>query len=94
MLGTGPAAIRCLHWGLPIKWWRGMRCNFQHPPGSGRLRPFIASRIVPPPQGFASLPGWFRASGVPPEEWDDGANIEDPGGVRPSISFLKVPEDS
>lgn len=27
-----------------------------------------------------------------PEEWNDGAYIEDPGAVRPSISFLKVPE--
>lgn len=45
-----------------------------------------------PPDGFASWPEWFRSFGVPPEEWDDGAYIEDPGGVRPSISFLKVPE--
>ncbi len=34
----------------------------------------------------------LAAFGVPPEEWDDGAYIADPGGVRPSISFLKVPE--
>jgi len=30
--------------------------------------------------------------GVPEDEWDDGASIEDPDGVRPGISFLKVPE--
>lgn len=30
--------------------------------------------------------------GVPPEEWDDGAYIEDPAGIGPAISFLKVPE--
>jgi hypothetical protein len=30
--------------------------------------------------------------GVPEDEWDDGAYLEDPDGVRPSISFLKVPE--
>jgi len=26
-----------------------MRCNFQHPPGSGRLRSFIASRMIADP---------------------------------------------
>jgi hypothetical protein len=45
-----------------------------------------------PPDGFASWPEWFSAYGVPPEEWDDGAYIEDPDRLRPSISFLKVPE--
>ncbi|HEY6278208.1 MAG TPA: VOC family protein [Streptosporangiaceae bacterium] len=45
-----------------------------------------------PPQGFASWAGWLTHAGVPPEEWDDGAYIEDPDGVGPSISFLKVPE--
>jgi hypothetical protein len=29
---------------------------------------------------------------VPREEWGDGAYIEDPEGLRPGISFLKVPE--
>lgn len=29
---------------------------------------------------------------VPEDEWDDGAFIEDPDGIRPGISFLKVPE--
>lgn len=29
---------------------------------------------------------------VPEDEWDDGAFIEDPEGVRPGVSFLKVPE--
>ncbi len=45
-----------------------------------------------PPAGFASMAEWLAHVGVPPEEWDDGAYIEDPGGVRPGISFLKVPE--
>jgi glyoxalase superfamily protein len=45
-----------------------------------------------PPEGFASWAGWLAHAGVPPEEWDDGAYIEDPDGVRPGISFLKVPE--
>jgi Glyoxalase-like domain len=45
-----------------------------------------------PPAGFASWPEWFAHMGVPPEEWDDGAYIEDPDGIGPAISFLKVPE--
>ena len=45
-----------------------------------------------PPEGFAGWPEWLVHVGVPPEEWDDGAYIEDPGGAGPSISFLKVPE--
>jgi Glyoxalase-like domain len=39
-----------------------------------------------------SWPEWLANVGVPPEEWDDGAYIEDPEGVGPGISFLKVPE--
>jgi len=45
-----------------------------------------------PPEGFSSWAEWLAHVGVPPEEWDDGAYIEDPGRVRPGISFLKVPE--
>jgi len=45
-----------------------------------------------PPAGFASWAEWLTQAGVPPEEWDDGAYIEDPDGVGPAISFLKVPE--
>ncbi|WP_433040237.1 VOC family protein [Dactylosporangium sp. CS-033363] len=45
-----------------------------------------------PPAGFASWEQWFRDLAVPEEEWDDGAAIEDPAGVGPRISFLKVPE--
>jgi hypothetical protein len=45
-----------------------------------------------PPAGFASWAEWAAKMGVPEEEWDDGATIEDPEGVRPRISFLKVPE--
>jgi hypothetical protein len=29
---------------------------------------------------------------VPTGEWGDGVYIEDPAGLRPGISFLKVPE--
>jgi catechol 2,3-dioxygenase-like lactoylglutathione lyase family enzyme len=45
-----------------------------------------------PPDGFDSWEAWFVELGVPEEEWDDGAYIVDPDGVRPGISFLKVPE--
>ena len=45
-----------------------------------------------PPAGFASWEEWFAHCGVPEDEWDDGAYIEDPDGGRPGISFLKVPE--
>jgi hypothetical protein len=47
---------------------------------------------APPPEGFATWGEWLGSVGVPPEEWDDGALIADPAGLRPSISFLKVPE--
>ena len=45
-----------------------------------------------PPEGFVSWNEWLRHFGVPEDEWDDGASIEDPDGVRPPISFLEVPE--
>lgn len=47
---------------------------------------------APPPAGFGSWHQWLRQLGVPPDEWDDGASIQDPNGVLPKISFLKVPE--
>ena len=45
-----------------------------------------------PPQGWDSWEEWLRHFEVPEEEWGDGASIEDPYGLLPSISFLKVPE--
>lgn len=45
-----------------------------------------------PPEGFGSWPEWLTQLGVPEDEWDDGAALEDSDGLRPSISFLKVPE--
>jgi hypothetical protein len=45
-----------------------------------------------PPAGFATWEEWLASVGVPQEEWGDGAYIEDPEGLRPGISFLKVPE--
>jgi hypothetical protein len=45
-----------------------------------------------PPVGFESWDEWFQHFGIPHDERDDGAAIEDPAGLRPRISFLKVPE--
>jgi Glyoxalase-like domain len=47
---------------------------------------------APPPDGFGSWQEWLTHFGVPPDEWDEGAYIQDPDGVLPAISFLKVPE--
>jgi hypothetical protein len=52
----------------------------------------LGYRDRPSPPGFASWEAWLADFGVPEEEWNDGAYIDDPDGVRPRISFLKVPE--
>ena len=76
---------------MSVKWTVTIDCA--HP---ARLAAFwnLALGYVdaPPPKGFASWPEYFAAVGIPPEECDDAAYIQDPGGHRPSISFLKVPE--
>lgn len=46
-----------------------------------------------PPAGFASWEAWFVASGVPEDEWDDGAALVDPLGVAPPLSLLRVREE-
>jgi hypothetical protein len=46
----------------------------------------------PPPNGFATWEDWFRQQGVPESEWDDGAYLVDPDGMRPRLSFMRVPE--
>ncbi|WP_132289181.1 VOC family protein [Kribbella sp. VKM Ac-2568] len=45
-----------------------------------------------PPEGWDTWESWLVEQGVPEEEWNDGANVSDPDGRLPSISFLKVPE--
>ncbi len=47
---------------------------------------------APVPDGFANWEQWLTRWQVPPEEWNDSAYLVDPERVRPSISFLKVPE--
>jgi hypothetical protein len=46
----------------------------------------------PPPEGWDTWEDWLRHFEVPEEEWGDGASLEDPQGVLPSVGFLKVPE--
>jgi len=45
-----------------------------------------------PPPGWASWQEWLVGQGVPEDEWDDGAYLVDPAGVRPPLSLLRVPE--
>jgi hypothetical protein len=47
----------------------------------------------PPPEGWDTWEDWLRHFEVPEEEWGDGASLQDPQGVLPKISFLRVPED-
>lgn len=52
----------------------------------------LGYRDRPPPEGFDSWGDWFVSFGVPEEEWNDSAYIDDPDGRHPRISFLKVRE--
>ena len=45
-----------------------------------------------PPAGFDTWEAWLTHYEVPEEEWDDGAALDDPDGVLPNLTFLKVPE--
>lgn len=71
----------------------GLTFDCAHP---GELARFWALALgyeqPPPPEGFASTQEWLVSMGVPEEEWDDGAYLNDPAGVGPTLSFLKVPE--
>ena len=46
----------------------------------------------PPPEGWDTWEEWLTHFDVPEEEWGDGASLQDPTGLLPNISFLKVPE--
>ncbi|UQX89431.1 hypothetical protein M6D93_05350 [Jatrophihabitans telluris] len=52
----------------------------------------LGYRPAPAPDGYATWEQWLTAFEVPEDEWDDGANLEDPAGLGPNLSFLKVPE--
>ncbi|TDO86155.1 hypothetical protein C8D81_3529 [Enemella evansiae] len=47
---------------------------------------------APPPEGWTNWDDWLRDNYISETEWNDGAWLRDPEGVRPAISFLKVPE--
>ncbi len=49
-------------------------------------------RIPDPPDGFTTWEGWALAQGIPQENWNDWAAIEDPDGVGPRVYFQRVPE--
>lgn len=52
----------------------------------------LGYRPADPPRGFDSWDDWFERNGVPESERDDGAALQDPDGILPSITLLKVPE--
>lgn len=62
----------------------------------GRLARFWCEALgyveAGPPGGWDTWESWLVDQGVPEVEWNDGANVADPDGVLPGISFLKVPE--
>ena len=45
-----------------------------------------------PPEGWETWESWLRDHDVPEEEWGEGGGLDDPDGVLPDISFLRVPE--
>jgi Glyoxalase-like domain len=77
---------RCVRGGLS-RWTAGGQRHWRH---SGAWR-WVTSRL-PHRRGSGVGRSWLVHFGVPPDEWDDGAYIQDPDGVLPAISFMKVPE--
>lgn len=49
-------------------------------------------RIPDPPHDFTTWEGWALAQGIPQENWNDWAAIEDPDGVGPRVYLQRVPE--
>jgi hypothetical protein len=49
-------------------------------------------RLQDPPDGFATWDDWARAEGIPQENWNGWAAIEDPDGLGPRFYFQRVPE--
>jgi hypothetical protein len=73
-----------------VRWTLTIDCA--HPPELAAFWSVALGYVeASPPEGFASWQEWLTRLGVPEDEWDDGASLEDPDGVRPSISFMKVP---
>ena len=76
---------------MDVEWAMTIDCT--DPP---RLAAFWRTALgyadAPVPEGFATREEWLTRWEVPPQEWDDAAYLHDPRGIRPSITFLKVPE--
>ena len=71
----------------------GMTFDCANPAAQARFWALALGYVEsPPPEGWETWDAFLTDQGVPPEEWNDGASIADPAGLRPSISFLKVPE--
>lgn len=71
----------------------GMTFDCADPPRQARFWAQALGYVeMPPPEGWSTWEAFLVDQRVPREEWDDGAGICDPDGVRPGISFLKVPE--
>ncbi len=69
-------------------------CRCAHPGEQARFWALALGYVErEPPPGFDSREAWLRRYEVPEEEWDDGAALDDPSGVLPRLSFLKVPEE-
>jgi hypothetical protein len=76
---------------MSVKWSVTIDC--EHPATLAAFWKLALEYVdASPPEGFANWPEWFRAFGVPPEEWDAGAYIEDPGGGIPDHVVMADPE--
>jgi len=76
---------------MQVTW--GLTVDCERPGELARFWTLALGYVAAPvPPGFATWEDWLRHFGVPEEEWDDGAYLSDPGGVGPTLSFLKVPE--
>jgi hypothetical protein len=71
----------------------GMTFDCADPTGQARFWSLALGYVpAPPPEGWETWEAFLTDHGVPVDEWDAGAAIRDPAGVRPAISFLEVPE--
>jgi hypothetical protein len=71
----------------------GMTFNCADPAAQARFWALALGYVqAPPPAGWDTWDAFLTDHAVPADEWGDGAAICDPAGVRPAISFLKVPE--
>ncbi len=92
--GSGTAGtVRgcCLAGGMTTTWTLTFDCA-RPAPLAAFWKEALGYVDAAPPAGWATWRDWLVHFGVPEDEWDDGAAIEDPEGIRPRVSFLRVPE--